>query len=79
MVVMKDLKWSVRLLIRHWTKSQDGLDMKTFVVYVNGLEQTEPIAAADYDKAVMIAEAKYPNRRVQVYLSVMGWHWVCLW
>ena len=46
--------------------------MKAYCVYVDGVEQAEPIAAADYNKAVMIAEAKYPNRRVQVYLSVMG-------
>lgn len=53
--------------------------MKTFVVYVDGHEQAEPIAAEDYYKAMMIAEAKYPSRRVQVYLSVMGWHWFNFW
>ena len=46
--------------------------MHQYIVYVDGVEQRESIAADCHDKAMMIARVKYPYGHVKVYESVMG-------
>jgi len=44
--------------------------MKQYFVHVNGVRMREPIAAHNHTEAKQIAEAKYPNQSVQVFLVV---------
>lgn len=40
--------------------------MKHYLVYVNGVEQPEPIKAGSHNVAEKKAQKKYPNQNVQV-------------
>lgn len=70
---MRNLALNIRIrvtILRLWKSSHwQQFFMKTYVVYVNGHEQLDPISAHNHDEAMMIAMAKYPNKLVRVFLE----------